>query len=329
MRGKRIERNPRKKAKLSYHPRERALSIKAPDSNSVKPKITICLYRTTTNDWARELQRDIGLKPYHCEKLPAKHVVSYAPLEYRVPLDLLADYKTRLSQVDVKCIELGQKKNKKWWAHRIGFRHRLKNPIAADKYAHQNPRYLPDDDPIIKSLLHQNVKARQFPLKYEVTWVIVSMKPSLELSVIFEDKDWELRVLIKTVPEKGREAIEASITSKIRRAPQIISDDKSKDVKKERGKQTVRYLHNFANDIHKYVIYKTNENAKYNPRRDALLYYIEDHLKQFDVTLNKIFSPLPLKFTISKYQARKFLNKHQSFDELVNVYSPGSADSMS
>ena len=334
MRGKSIVRddNPLKKRKFSGEDdaKETTSSTNVTTTSTDKQAMTFALFRTTSTDLSMAKQRLLGLTPYLCEKLPAKHVVSYASLLFRVPLDLLSKFITRLPQPDVKVIEWAKNEGKHWEAHRVGRLHRLKTPINAEKYGYQNFSYLQHDHPLIIQFLKENKQARQYAEQYEITWVLVSIKPSLEIELASGNKGWEMRLPITSVLLHGEKAIEHAITNPFKRAPQDLSQKSTKD-SVEKGKVVVRYILQFVDDLHKYVIEKANESdGSYYPRQDSVVIYAGDHIQQFNVTLDQAFSAIPLKISSRNYTAGKWRRKDKpTLKKLIAKYNPGTAEALS
>ena len=298
-------------------------------SLSKEPR-TYALYRTTSTDLSIAKQRWLGLTPYLCEKLPAKHVVSYAPLSVRVELADLAKFITKLSQPDVKVIEWAMREGKHWEAHKSGLVRRLTKPINAEQYGYQNFKYLESDHPIIVQLLKDDRHARLCNDKYQITWVMLSIKPSLEQELAGCNKGWEMRLAITSVLKEGPKAIQFAIDNPNVRAKQDLSQ-KSTKKSVEKGKGVLKYILKLIDELQAYVVHKANEsNRPYYPRRDSLIVFVGDHLLQFNITLDQVFSAIPLKISSKKFKAGKFgAIKPYSLDELITKYTPGEAEAMS
>ena len=324
--------NPKKKRrKRNSNVRRSKTSQRSVKSAShSKEPMTFIAFRISSTKLPKKKQRSLALKPYHCENLPQKHVVSYAPAIARADLKVLQKYSPRLSQVDVKVIEMGIKEGKNWEAHRLGRPRRIKIPINAEKEGRENFKYLSDDHPIIVQLYKENEQARKCAEQYEITWVLVSIKPGLEMAIVSGDKGWEMRKGITTVSKIDEGAIEPYLQSTWSYTPQDLSAISS-NTQIERGKKIVRYLHRVIKALHAYVVERANENNKpYYPRRDSRVIYVGHQLEQFNITLDQAFSAVPFKVSARKYKDDKWRRKRRwEWDQLMENYNPGTAEAMS
>ena len=324
--------NPKKKRKIMHSKvrksKTSSKSVKKASQN--KESMTFMLFRTSSTDLSKKKQRSLALRPYLCENLPKKHVVSYASVPFRVDLKVLRPFSPKLSKQDVKVIEWAQREGKNWDAHRLGRPHRLRNPINAEKEGREMFKYLSDDHPIIVELLKDNQKAREYANEYQISWVLVSIKASLETAIVSGDKRWEFRKGISIVPKKDERAIESSMQNAWSYAKQDLSK-KSNNKQIERGKIYVRYLNRIIKGLHDYVVERADESTKsYFPRRDSKVIYVGNHLKQFNITLDQAFSAVPFKLSARKYKSGEWRRKHRpEWDELMAKYNPGTYEAMS
>ena len=298
--------------------------------NMEKPTRTFALFRTSSNDLSQLKRLNIGLTPYLLEQLPRKSIVSYGILLFRVELNVLRKFLPRLNQPDIQVLQKAIKEGKTWQAHYIGRTHRISKPIEVPK-GNENFKYIKNDDPIIIRLISENPMVKEYLQQYTINWVLLTIKPSLLKEIMFRRKAYEFRKSITKVPKKDEKAIKKALHNPIKYGKQDLSI-KSKNKRVERGKIILAYIYGIIDKIQAYICDKTAEskNYRYNALRDSFILFVLNHLKQFNITANQVFSSIPLKLSSRKYSACKWKKIHRmTWEALIEKYNPGNAEAAS